>query len=85
MIISKVLNVTYHSNVSNLKDTMPLLHLLRMVYVRPGRPKGISCGCNYWFPKRKKFGRHSCKRQSPSFKKNKGFCEPCKKLRCEIC
>ena len=71
-----VLNVTYHSNFSNLKDTVSLLHLLRT-------PDQEDQNVFHEVPI---IGfLKSVKFESPLVKKKEGFCAPCKKSRCEIC
>ena len=63
-----VFNITYHPNFSNLKDTMSFLHLL----LTPDQEhqQVFHKYFHYWFPKSKKFERHSCKSESsPSSEK----------------
>ena len=78
-----VLNITYHPDFSNLKDTMSFLHFL----LTPDQEY------QKVFHKIPIIGLRRVKSlkdiivtaKVPPLQKNEGFCGPCKKSRCEIC
>ena len=78
-----VINITYHPNFSNLKDTMLFLHLL----LTPDQEhqqlfhKVPIIG----FRRAKSLKDILVRAKVPPVLKNEGFCGPCKKSRCEIC
>ena len=78
-----VFNISYHPNLSNLKDNMPSLHLL----LRPDQEhqkvfhKVPIVGL--W--RLKSLKDILVRAKFPPVKKYEGFCGPCKKSRWEIC
>ena len=78
-----VVNITYHPNFSNLKDTMSFLHLL----LTPDQEhqqvfhKVPIIG----FQRAKSLKDILVRAKVPPVLKNEGSCGPCKKSRCEIC
>ena len=78
-----VLNITYHSNVSNLKDTISFLHLL----LTPDQEhqKVFHKVPIMGFQRAKGLKVILVKAKVCPVQKNERFCGPCKKSRCETC
>ena len=78
-----VFNITYHPNVSNLKDTMSFLHLLLTPDQKHQQVfhKVLIIG----FRRVKSLKDILVRAKVPPVLKNERSCGPCKKSRCEIC
>ena len=78
-----VLNIIYHPNVSDLKDTMSFLHLL---LTRDQEHQKVFHKVSVIGFRRTKSLKDILVRVKVSpVMKNEEFCGPCKKWRCEIC
>ena len=78
-----VLNITYHPYFPNSKDKMSFLHLL--LIPDQEHQQAFHKVPIIGFRRAKSLKDILVRAKVPSVQKNAGFCETCKKLRCEIC
>ena len=78
-----MVNIIYHPNFSNLKDTMSFLYLL--LTQDQERQKLFHKVPVIGFRRRKSLKYILVRAKVPPVKKDEGFCGPYKKSRCEIC